>query len=127
MKTKGFTLVELLVVIAILAILATVSVVGYTSFINNANNSVALSELTQVRDFHIANQYTDDNTAVTALPAKLGLKGNVVTEDIDHDENDQTAAQTWARYTTSDGKGVAYWNTVTGEVTTTKPEKWTTQ
>ncbi len=36
---KGFTLVELLVVIAILAILATVSVVGYTSFIARANLS----------------------------------------------------------------------------------------
>ena len=36
---KGFTLVELLVVIAILAILATVSVVGYTSFITKAQIS----------------------------------------------------------------------------------------
>ena len=36
---KGFTLVELLVVIAILAILATVAVVGYTSFIDKANQS----------------------------------------------------------------------------------------
>ena len=36
---KGFTLVELLVVIAILAILATVAVVGYTSFIEKANQS----------------------------------------------------------------------------------------
>lgn len=39
MKKRGFTLVELLVVIAILAILATVSVVGYTSFIERANVS----------------------------------------------------------------------------------------
>ncbi|MBQ9979280.1 MAG: prepilin-type N-terminal cleavage/methylation domain-containing protein, partial [Clostridia bacterium] len=38
-KNKGFTLVELLVVIAILAILATVSVVGYTSFIESATVS----------------------------------------------------------------------------------------
>ncbi len=37
---KGFTLVELLVVIAILAILATVAVVGYSSFIDSANKSV---------------------------------------------------------------------------------------
>ena len=36
---KGFTLVELLVVIAILAILATVSVVGYTSFIGQADKT----------------------------------------------------------------------------------------
>ena len=34
---KGFTLVELLVVMAILSILSTVSVVGYVSFVNKAN------------------------------------------------------------------------------------------
>ena len=36
---KGFTLVELLVVIAILAVLATVSIIGYTAFIDKANES----------------------------------------------------------------------------------------
>ena len=45
---KGFTLVELLVVIAILAILATVSVVGYTSFIERADKSAAETEIHQV-------------------------------------------------------------------------------
>ena len=50
-KKKGFTLVELLVVIAILAILASVSVVGYTAFIDKANESIARTELTQIRDF----------------------------------------------------------------------------
>ena len=39
-KMKGFTLVELLVVIAILAILATVSVVGYTSYIESTTITV---------------------------------------------------------------------------------------
>ncbi|MBR2926861.1 MAG: type II secretion system protein [Clostridia bacterium] len=48
MKKKGFTLVELLVVIAIIAILATVSVVGYTAFINKANQSNATTEAKQV-------------------------------------------------------------------------------
>ena len=61
MKTKGFTLVELLVVIAILAILATVSVVGYTTYINNANDSVAVQELTQIRDYAIAYDLTSGN------------------------------------------------------------------
>ena len=46
---KGFTLVELLVVIAILAILATVSVVGYTSFIERANVSNAQTEAHQIK------------------------------------------------------------------------------
>ena len=46
---KGFTLVELLVVIAILAILATVSVVGYTSFIDRADQSNADVEANQIK------------------------------------------------------------------------------
>ena len=47
-KKKGFTLVELLVVIAILAILATVSTVGYTAFVKSARNSNAATELEQI-------------------------------------------------------------------------------
>ena len=45
---KGFTLVELLVVIAILAILASVAVVGYTSFITKAEKSNAETEAHQL-------------------------------------------------------------------------------
>lgn len=47
-KRKGFTLVELLVVIAILAILATVSVVGYLSFTEKAKQSNDESLITQL-------------------------------------------------------------------------------
>ncbi len=57
---KGFTLVELLVVIAILAILATVSVVGYTSFIERAEESNIATELhqieTTINSYDISNQ-----------------------------------------------------------------------
>ncbi len=49
-KRKGFTLVELLVVIAILAILASVSVVGYLSFTKKAKVSNGETELTQIRE-----------------------------------------------------------------------------
>ena len=76
---KGFTLVELLVVIAILAILATVSVVGYTTYINNANDSVAVQELTQIRDYAIAYDLASGNkdgkvssTEFTAAVEKIG-------------------------------------------------------
>ncbi|MBR2381417.1 MAG: type II secretion system protein [Clostridia bacterium] len=47
---KGFTLVELLVVIAILAILASVAVVGYTAFIKKANDAKISTEVDQVKD-----------------------------------------------------------------------------
>ena len=113
---KGFTLVELLVVIAILAILATVSVVGYTSFINNANNSVALSEITQIRDYVIATEYVDDDLTVDAdLVEALKLEGTIATKTI--------SDEVWYSYTTANG-GVAYWNYNTGDVTTDKPTGW---
>ena len=57
---KGFTLVELLVVIAILAILATVSVVGYTSFINRAHESNAATLLAQVVDYIYSEEVSTD-------------------------------------------------------------------
>ena len=66
MKTKGFTLVELLVVIAILAILATVSVVGYTSYINNANASVAEQEASQIKTAILAEDIVNDNFSIAA-------------------------------------------------------------
>ena len=53
-KNRGFTLVELLVVIAILAILATVSVVGYTSFIERAAISNDENVATQLNKFLVA-------------------------------------------------------------------------
>ena len=53
-KNKGFTLVELLVVIAILAILATVSVVGYTSFIESATVSNDENIAAQLNNFLVA-------------------------------------------------------------------------
>lgn len=58
---KGFTLVELLVVIAILAILATVSVVGYTSFIERADVSADQNEVAQLNHFLAA--YQADRTS----------------------------------------------------------------
>ena len=64
MKTKGFTLVELLVVIAILAILATVSVVGYTTYITNANQSLYVQEMTQVRSSILAEDIVNDDFAI---------------------------------------------------------------
>ncbi len=62
---KGFTLVELLVVIAMIAILATVSVIGYTSFIGKANLSKAQSELAQIRDYIYAAEVGAEEISLT--------------------------------------------------------------
>ena len=89
MKTKGFTLVELLVVIAILAILATVSVVGYTSYISSTEEQAAITEARSARELInaglVLNDYVilvhavaDDTTTEDVNETVVGL---YVTED----------------------------------------------
>ena len=95
---KGFTLVELLVVIAILAILATVSVVGYTSFINRAHESNAQTEAHQIES--TIESYTMIGEAYILTDAYA-----VKLVDVD----DTTAVKMELRvfeYTTDDGKVV---------------------
>lgn len=65
-KKKGFTLVELLVVIAILAILATVSILGYTSFTKKAKDSNAQSEWSQFKNYVLAYTLNGDTFKVTS-------------------------------------------------------------
>ena len=77
---KGFTLVELLVVIAILAILATVSVVGYSQFTEKAKKSNDETELHQIALIveaqlidgeEIVYKNTYDSTNTTTLTASV--------------------------------------------------------
>ncbi|MBR3845845.1 MAG: type II secretion system protein [Clostridia bacterium] len=107
MKTKGFTLVELLVVIAILAILATVSVVGYTSFIERAEESNAATEAHQVESaiesfLMIDGEYvftentvvSGNTTTTTKIVAAKQNDGTVVINErviVDVKDDDSTA------------------------------------
>ncbi len=121
MKTKGFTLVELLVVIAILAILATVSVVGYTSYINSANASVAQQELAQIKTAVMADDILNNgyditdgkvdeadvtalNTFLSGLTAELSATAPVVAKDA-----------TTITYTVKGN--TATWDLATGKIT----------
>ena len=61
-KKKGFTLVELLVVIAILAVLATVSVVGYMGFTKKAHESNDIGLTTQMNTILQAEEVTNKPT-----------------------------------------------------------------
>ncbi len=77
---KGFTLVELLVVIAILAVLATVSVIGYLSFTNKAKQSNDQSLITQV------NTVLRGNEVVDGKPKTMHEVLNIVNEEISLDQ-----------------------------------------
>ena len=76
-KKKGFTLVELLVVIAILAILATVATVGYTAFIEQSYVSNDNNVATQLNNFTDALK-ADSNSPVYE---KLQANGGKITVD----------------------------------------------
>ena len=69
MKKKGFTLVELLVVIAIVAILAVVSVVGYTTFINKAHESNDRSLVVQLNKTLTGAEFDGPHGAFEAVRA----------------------------------------------------------
>ena len=128
-KRNAFTLVELLVVIAILAILATVSVIGYTAFVNRANESNALSEMTQARDLIRAElmdgeEHTYDvgvqNDARDDITLRLTEDALVVTgSNVDLKDALTDLAELPGTFTVAaDGKTVTY-------TTDTATAKWT--
>jgi len=80
-KKKGFTLVELLVVIAIIAILATVSVVGYISLTKKANVSNDTSMTTQMNTVLEATEAEDGSKNATVYEAFQDLEANGITVD----------------------------------------------
>lgn len=130
-KKKGFTLVELLVVIAIIAILATVSIVGYTSFINKANTSADQQAITQINTALLAD-------SVTAKPANIREVQNLLDAcqlDIDGykplakdtfffwDKSQNIVVYTDKNYTVTypenyvaDAEGKADWFSLSGEI-----------
>lgn len=89
---KGFTLVELLVVIAILAILASVAVVGYTAFLDKAKDSKAETELHQIVTYINAELMDDGKWEFV----EYGDDDAVSTDDKTHSVTKENAATTLA-------------------------------
>lgn len=69
-KQKGFTIVELLIVIVVIAILAAISVVSYTGIQNRAKNQQTVSAVTSY--YKALAAYGIDNGALPADRACLG-------------------------------------------------------
>lgn len=114
-KMKGFTLVELLVVIAILAILATVSVVGYTSYIESTNITVDENLAAQLNRFleaykvNFTGDIDENNIREVTLEIlkEGGLEGQLIAKSKDRD----------FYFDLEEGKYVLLEDTVSGVVT----------
>ena len=77
---KGFSLVELLVVVAIIGVLAGVGIVGYQSYTDSAKERVAIANLNSVHRFIdteltlLNNNIQTTSGAINSFGAKLNKK-----------------------------------------------------
>lgn len=72
-KIKGFTLVEVMIVVAIISIIATIAYPSYVDHVIRSNRTEALTELTRVAN--LQEQFFIDNNRYTADLNELGLGG----------------------------------------------------
>ena len=88
-KTKGFTLVELLVVISILAILAGITIITYTGFIKQSANSsdmVLVNQLnTLLKSQRVFGDVDSDNDLAILLQNYFGNDVNIASQKYDMD------------------------------------------
>jgi prepilin-type N-terminal cleavage/methylation domain-containing protein len=78
MKTrKGFTLLELLVVLAVIGILSTLAIVAIGSANRKARDSKRLADLTRIQA-HLELFYTDQNTYPAGKNLRLGMAPNAL-------------------------------------------------
>ncbi len=75
-KSRGFTLIELMIVVAIIAFLATIAYPSYNSHVRKGKRAEAKVRLLQIAQLEERN-FTEKNTYTTNIAGLLGVTGTV--------------------------------------------------
>ena len=80
MRTRGFTLIELMIVVAIIAIIATLGFPAYQDSVRKGKRAEAKSRLLHIAQLQERN-FTQNNTYTTNIAGLLGIAGTVYSSD----------------------------------------------